>query len=681
MPKTITIDIDKFRKGYQLYDDDSFAPIGSAREMLNVLISDRGGIQNRPGTELLGTYNTSPYGCKGFFNFIKSLGSSELLLKSYDDELEVYHPVCGWYKLKDSFTQDKEFGFVSSLVNTENEDFVYFSNRYEDYQRWQGAVTLLNGALVGAETAITVDSTLKTDIFASTTATSSAATTLTDSTVTWASSQWVNFYVYITNGALSGKVRKITSNTSDTLTFDTLGSDPGSCTFEIKQLAFPATGTLIYNGTNIAYTAVDTATTFTVSSAHAADDNTPITLIPTAYPANPRGNRMDSLMGRIMVGNVRSALSRDSGGALQGSSSAGSVFVSKLNNPTDFTYSATRVAGEGDIISTPYGGGDITDVKAQEDAAYIFKKAYIESIKYSQDANDLAVRVPLKPGVGSASKVIKGKDDMYFITEDKQFTSLGRVENKDLTVQTENLGLIIKRYLDSTVTDNFNGIEFDNRILFTLKSGSDFDKNNVVILYNKTTKSFEGIWNMPAYGFEVYGNDLYYAQSNGANVFKMFTGKSDVQGTSKLPVTSRWQSNFMNLLPIKANIQGLNSLAVEGHITANTTLTFKLFKDFSKNSSLSFDFGGDEEAFLTGTNIGAFFGKNPLGLNPVGTIDSIGEDGTRRFSFIIYFPQQYAQYFSFGFESSGVDQKWEILRVSLGLKESVAVKRINTKSL
>ena len=137
----------------------------------------------------------------------------------------------------------------------------------------------------------------------------------------------------------------------------------------------------------------------------------------------------------------------------------------------------------------------------------------------------------------------------------------------------------------------------------------------------------------------------------------------------------------MNLLPIKSNIQGLNSVAVEGYIKANTTMTFNIFKGFSKDSSLSFDFGGDEETFLTSNTIGDFLGKNPLGLNPVGTIDPVDDDGNRRFSFIVYFPWIYAQYFSFGFESYGESMDWEIIRFSLGLKESVAVKRINIKSI
>ena len=47
-------------------------------------------------------------------------------------------------------------------------------------------------------------------------------------------------------------------------------------------------------------------------------------------------------------------MARDSGGALQGYSSAGSYFVSKLNNPVDFDFAATRLAGEGDIIIPEY---------------------------------------------------------------------------------------------------------------------------------------------------------------------------------------------------------------------------------------------------------------------------------------------------------------------------------------
>lgn len=743
--KTLTITQENFKKGLQLLLDDTKSEFGSARKMLNVSISDRGGIQTRPGTELLGTKNTSSSVIKGVFNFKKSQGSAEYPIKAYSTLLEYYHPTAGWSRLKSGFTSAQEFGFVSSLVNTDNDDFCYFCNRTEEYQRWRGAATLLNGALVGAETSVVVDSVLKDNVYYSGVATGNSATTLTVSGSTWATDMWKNFMVHITG---TTGVCRITSNTLDTLTFDTLGGAPGNVAFEIRQLAFPlyeigtvatagtttltGTGTnflavyragdsiyvdgetvrtvsaiasntsltvtsafsttaatlkhrpkrqIIYNSTVIEYTDIPLSTTFTVGSAHAASDNTAVTLVPEVFTDAPRGNRLETLLGRVFVGNVRSAVSRDSAGALQGSDQAGSVFVSKILNPSSFTFAATRVAGEGDIINMPYGGGEVADIKGQEDSIYCYKKSYIEQVKYTQDGNDTATRTPLKTGKGSIGRVIKGADDQYFMTIDKQYTSLGRVQAKDITPQTENFGLSIKRLLDSYDHTDFNGIEYQNRIFSCHRTSSDETYNNVVLVYNKQTKSFEGIWALPAGYFFEYLEDLYYAESSGANCWKMLTGKGDKESTSvKYSITSDWRSNFFNVLPIKTNTQAINSIFLEGYIKANTTFTFNLYKDFSDTAALSFTFGGTEDTFLVGDDFTRFLGSNSLGLQPLGTVDAPGSDGRRRFQFIVYFPYIYGQTFSTGILSDGLEQDWEVVRIALGLKEDVSTKITNIKT-
>lgn len=745
--KTLSITQDQFKYGLKLLEDDTKAPFGSARKMNNVLISDRQGITTRPGTQLLGDINTSVSPIKGVFNFKKSQGGIEIPIKAYSTFLEYYHATAGWTKLKTSFTAEQEFGFTSSLVNTSNEDYCYFCNRTEEFQRWRGSVTLLNGNVSAAATTITVDSNLKDPVYFSGTGTANSATTITLSTATWATDMYKNFVVHIVG---TGKVRRITGNTSTVLTFDTLGSGPGNVAFEIRQLAFPlynvgvvatngsttltGTGTnfltvfqtgdsiyvdgetvrtvlavtsntsltvtaafsttasslkykgkteIIYNSIAIEYTNIDTSTTFTVGSAHAGTDNQAVTIVPQTFTAAPRGNRLENLLGRVYVGNVRSAVSRDSAGALQGSDQSGSLFVSKLLDPSTFTFSATRVAGEGDIINMPYGGGELTDIKGQESTMYAYKKGYIESVSYSQDANDFAVRVPLKTGKGSIGKVVKGTDDQYFMTLDNQYTSLGRVKLKDSTPQTDNIGLPIKRLLDIYDHTDFNGIEFRNRIFTCHKTSSDESVNNVILVYNKQTKSFEGSWSLPAGYFFEYLNDLYYAESNGANVWKMLTtGKSDIQSSSiKYPVTCEWQSNFFNVLPIKNNTQAINSVFLEGYITANTSFTFSLYRDFSDVAAMSFTFGGTEDSLIIGDNLNRFMGSTSLSLQPIGTISNPDMDGRRRFQFIVYFPYLYGETFSTGIQSSGKDQDWEVVRISLGLKEDVSTKITNIKTI
>lgn len=684
--KQVLLDLEKFKLGFYALEDTTKAPFGSLRVMKNAVVTDRGGLSPRPGTALLGTENTASKQIRGLYTYKRSFGTNEVLVKNYDDEMEGYsknHSTGGWFRVKDGFTADKEFGYISSLVNTENSDFLIGCNRFNDYFRWGGAITQLNGALVGAETSIPVDSTLEEDVFYSGTAASASATTVTIASSIWAADQWNTFEIYITSGTHSGKVRKITDTTGDTLTFDTLGSTPGTCTFEIRKLAFPETGSIIYNGTPIAYTTIQSATAFAVSSAHAAPDNSVVTLVPVSYPENPRGNRLTNYLGRIVVGNVRSAMARGSGGALGGYATGGSAFVSKINNPFDFGYTATRVAGEGDIISTPYGGGEITDVQHQEEDAYIFKEKYIEAIQYSQDANDLAVRTPLKAGVGSIGKTIKGSDDIYFITADKKFTSIGRVRAKDLKPETENIGSPIKRFLDACGVDDIGrGAEFKDKIHIPLKSDPDQAYNDILLIYNKKG-FFEGIWDIGAFGLTEFNSELCYAEANGANVYKLYQdAHADVVGDNRYPIFSEVATHFFNLTPSKANIQAMSSLYVEGYIRAGTTVTFRAWKQFSTDAFLEFTFSTDETGFLDGQESQAFLGGSPLSIGTLGaTFSDPDADGRRHFSFTVYFPPQYANFFSVGHTSNGADLDYEITRYGLGLKEDVSVDATRVKSI
>ncbi len=680
------IDIQNFRLGFQALEDTTKAPVGSLRIMRNTRVTDRGGLAPRPGTVLLGSANASTKVCRGFFNFKKSDGSDEVLVKAYDTELEFLsknYSSSGWQRLKTGFTSGKEFGFMASLVNTDNQDKLIFCNRFEPYQTWEGTVTLLNGALAGGETTVTVDSTLLPDIYEAQTATASSATTLTVSTAAWGASQWVNFYVHILSGVNAGKISKISANTGTQITFATLGSDPGLCQFEIRQIAFPVSGTLILGGNTLAYSAIPTATTFTTSAAAATANRTPVTVVPIEYPLAPRGNRMANYLTRAIIGNVRSALNRDSGGALQGYSAAGSYFVSKINTPTDFSFSATRVAGEGDVVSAPYGGGDFTDIIAQEDSFYAFKAQYIEKAAYSQDTADLITRTPLKTGIGSVGKAFVGTDDVYFITPDKQITSLGRVQLKDLVPSTVNIGYKIRRYLENIVVDDVGrGAQIGGKLYFPVKSNSAAMYNDVVLVYNKQYSMWEGIWDIGAFSIERFNDQWYYAESDGPDVYEMFVGNADVVGTTRNPIFSEVATHFINLTPTKSAVQGLYCLFVEGYILGGTTITFNMWKDFSDDPFLTFDFSTTEQGLLDGTESKGFLGGAPLGIDPLGaTFSDPDADGKRHFSFRVYFPFQYGNFFSIGHRSNDADIDYEITRYSVGVKYDTVIPTSRIKTV
>lgn len=667
-----------FEQGLYALADTTKAPWGSARIMKNMMITDQLGVGPRPGTLMLGTSNPSTFGVKGFYNFKRSFEADEILVKVYDTYMEGYsknYAAQGWFKIKTTLTSNKDTGFLATLLNTDNSDYLLIGNRYDNYQAWTGSLAKLNGALTGGETTVTVDSTLTSEIYNSQTASASSATTLTIATALWAANQWNGLWVRITSGAQTGKISQITATTSTQITFGAI-TNPGNCTFEIRQTRFPASGTLQIGSNTLAYSAIASDTTLTTSSAPATANNTIITLVPTLYPANPQGNRFCNYLGRIVTVNVRSALALNSGGTAQGYVAGGNFYVSKIATPFDYTYSAARVAGEGDFQPTPYGGGDIVDAATMEDFFYIFKRDYIESVQYSQDKNDFITRTPLKAGIGSIGRVIVGEDDIYFVTPTKQFTSIGRAKLRDLKPHTDDIGIKIKTLLDGYDFSSVNGIQYKNRIMILCKSSSTVTNNDIMVVYNRTTGAFEGIWDIPASALAIWQNNrLFYAESNTANVYEMFAGNSDVTDTDRFAIDSEYATHFFDVTYKRRNFfknrvgeqQQCHGYYFEGYIKGGSAITFKAWKDFSANPFLQFTFSGSETAFEDASVDNAFLGGSPIGLNPMGGLGPVLVDGSRHFAFYVFFPYQYGKHFSVGFSSSGTDISYQVTHIGLAM--------------
>jgi hypothetical protein len=679
------IDINSFSQGLQLLDASQDAPIGSARVMSNCVITDRGGVGPRPGTAILGTYDSGTTGCDGFYNFLTTSPGFEIPIKASNGSLKYFHPtLLDWALLKSNYTVGAEFGFAEHLVNTDTQDYLYFCNAVENYSRWTPSITTTNATFTSG-TSLTVVSTLKPPTLETGTATGSSATTITDSTKAWATSQFVGFYILITSGTQAGVISLISANTATQITFGAI-TDPGTATYQVRVLNFPPSGKLTVGTTTVAYSAIPTSTSFTITDPSVGiANNSAVTVQPTEYSANPQGNRLCNYLTRMIVGNVSSGMSRDAAGNLIGNQSNSSIYFSKQLDATDFTFSATRTTGQGGIAAIPSGGGNITDVSTFEDTFIVFKKYYIEQDKFSTtDTADLLQQTPLKQQFGSVNHVVKGRDDIYFVTADNQITSLGRIKLADTVPQTVNVGLIVKRLIDTFDFSSVVGHEFAQRILFACKSGPGASKNDQIIVYNKQNKAFEGIWYLNAAQFDLYKGKLYAGDSITPNVYQLFTADhNDIKSpTVKFGITSSWKSNWIHLVPRRSRFRvkpsqfatmGINTMGFEGFISDGTIITFSLMKDFSDTPVLQFNFGTTlaDAALNVGSDPGAFLGNNPLGLQPLGTISNPGPDGNRQFKFIIYFPDIYSNYLSIGVDNAGTDQNFEINRFGIGTSEDV----------
>lgn len=758
------IDINQFTQGLQVLEDSTDAPIGSARKMENIMITDRGGIGPRPGISILGTYDSGATPTDGFYNFLKTGTQIEIPVKASNGILKYYHPtLLDWYQLKSGYTAGKEFGFKEYIISTQNEDYLFGGNTTENYFQWSGATDVTVGTYVSGTT-LNVGTVLKSTIFESGTSgvdplysstiggsptttsfqpfglpagflnwvglfmsmtggtqngsvrqiisidgdgtfhfsalagapaigdsfqvlssyTDGSNAFITDVTKTWVASQWNAFWIYITSGTLSGKIFLINGSGTHYIQFPSTTAPGSAVTYQIRMAKFPSSGNLTVGTTTVAYSALASSTSFTITDPGVGfAANTAVTVQPTEYPGAPKGNRLENHHNRMVVGNVQSGLSRDSSGNLQGSQSQATAYISNIASAADFTFSNPRNAGQGDIITFPYGGGNIQDIINFENSFAVFKKYAIDLVAYSTtDTTDLPSVTPLKQGYGSINHAIKGRDDIYFVTMDNQITSIGRVQLKDTVPQTTNIGLIIKRLLDTFDFTSVVGHEFAQRIIFSCKRASTDNNNNQLIIYNKQNKSFEGIWYLNANHFDLINGKLYAGDSVSPNVYQLFTSDhNDVRSsTVKFGIDCSWRSNWIHLVPRRSRfrvkpsqfaVMGLNTLGFEGYITDGTIITISVYKDFSDNAELQFNFGVEptDEEFMQGDNLGAFLGANPLGLAPLGTISAPNPDGQRHFKFIIYFPDIYANYVSIGIDGTGRDQTWEMNRIGLGTEE------------
>lgn len=652
--------IKDFKQGWQKRTDPTAIPIGAAQESTNITLTDRGGISPMDGTLLIGEAGSGS-GIKSLYSFKKTYGS-DILIKTYDDRIEYFNNLSeSWCLLKEGYQTQSDgtgyvFGFREHTTSADSLDWIYFGNSVDPYSRWCGYESKLNGALTGGETTITVDSTLLDSVFWSGTAVSSTATTITVPAGTWATDIWNDFYVLITSGVNSGKVALISATTATQITFANTVGTTGAITFEIRRLAVPASGTLVYNDQTVAYSAVPTSTTFTVASAVAASNGAGISVVPQEYPNDPRGNILETNIAQMFVSGVPSA--------------GTTVYRSSLTDASDFTFSSPRSADEGDIIYFPYFGHKISDIKSQENVLYVIKRDSVEGLTYTQDNNDIAQIDTILQGVnvGTEARAWRMENDIAFVTPDKRITTIGRLKLQDQRPQMVDIADSIHRAMDNFGVDSVYGEEYRDRAFICLKSTPEVAQNDVMLVRNKTYNSWEGIWQLAANAVVAHNGNIYYGNSYSPDVYQMQVGLNKVKGGDTFPMGCSWWSGYINKEGAGFYLNEVSSIAVEGYITSGTTININLFKDFAELPFQNLAISGLDNAIQDGQPSFTFLGGDPLGLEPLGASSIVGDpdpSGRRHFIAILYFPITQVEYIAVEVASNGLAQSWEVIKLGI----------------
>lgn len=136
MPKDFQI-INRF-KGYNTREEQTnLSPEFLVGGSQNVLLTKEGKISTRDGYELLGASSSDLNAIESAFRWLATDGT-EILLRSYDDELEVYTSDFGaWQKLSDGWS-DVGFRFTSWWDNTEKKEVLIFVMGNSNIYEWSG---------------------------------------------------------------------------------------------------------------------------------------------------------------------------------------------------------------------------------------------------------------------------------------------------------------------------------------------------------------------------------------------------------------------------------------------------------------------------------------------------------------------------------------------------------------
>ena len=396
--------------------------------------------------------------------------------------------------------------------------------------------------------------------------------------------------ITITDGVLSGGETTITVDSTD---------------------GFLDTGSIIYCGTEIAYSARD-ATTFTVASAHACADNRGIAQVITEYATHPEGNIYLTANNRLFIAGITDVNQ--------------AVYFSEYGDATNFV-GADLVLDSTDtspgIFNLGEGGGAVKGMLLDENSIYIFKK----SIIYKATLNDTTYTLdPLKPFDGKSQtiggvhnqSVFSGGNGIFFITPDNQIMYLTRVEGVDYP-QVVPISDIIKLTLTDADFSSSAGIVFKDKAYFSFKTLNTDTYNNTVFVYNIKNQ----FWDSPIVGwnvsdFTIYDNEtseeLYFADANSNNTYKVI----DVPIDNENDVKASWRSKQFDFGSPHL-LKQIVGVYVEGYISPNTELNISLLADENGYTQIaSTDFLGTETDYLFDAEDYNLFGLSAFGTKRFG---------------------------------------------------------------
>jgi len=347
-----------------------------------------------------------------------------------------------------------------------------------------------------------------------------------------------------------------------------------------------------------------------------------------------------------------------------------SVYVSKLNDFQDFTFSSPRAVGDGAILTLD---GVPTALQQQGENMFVSagKKFWHETqFTYSADNNKEALDIiPRKTttlqAAQSQSLTTKIKNLIAFVSFETQINTFGISANFFTDPQVSDISYSIVN--DVSATDFTDGqILYFNKYIFVTAP-----KEGVMFVYNMTLDMTDGLidtakhyWEAPQYlpfgKLSIIDGKLYGHSYESSNTFQLFVGHND-DGNPYKSIALFAYSTLGDRTATKSS----NELFLEGYKTQNTVLTAILRRGLN-GLVAKWSWGILPDRCLTVPLDDASIGKSPIGETSIGgTLVGVGPSAyPPKFRLVQTYPK--VPYFEeqFGAYSDGIDQQWEICSFS-----------------
>ena len=425
---------------------------------------------------------------------------------------------------------------------------------------------------------------------------------------------------------------------------------------------FAASGTIIINGTSATYSGLSTNTLTGVSVDFSSGTavGSPVFQTPTTAAVSGFTNTNNAGYYTTFQPDLVAAYKDQ---IYLGSLTSRVVLLSKQFLYTNYALSSPRVPTEGGFwaLDGCPAGFAVSDTSMSVTAGRDFW--YTLDFKTSSDNTTellVATRLKTQPQKAALSQgaICNVINDIYFISNEPTFDSLGRVAQINNTPQTSPISDLIKPDFDAASFTNVHSKYWKNNIYIAVPG------SGLAFIYNLAKSWWEPPQTMSIRRWAVIAGKLVGHSSRGNESYTMFASYSDNNNTIKAVAAFAYNAGAAEgFLPERQ--KSFTEHYQEGYISPATKLTLTLNYDFlGFTQTLQRTISGTDPKIIFGSPADVSLGTSDLGDESLGGGGGLTDPLSvpPKFRAIRTFPgEDYYEYQPI-YSSDGINQVWAILR-------------------